>query len=327
MAPIERAPALALATSLVLAACGGDPVGVPSVGTLERDRIELVAESDDPIAEIAVREGDSVEAGQLVLRLDPARVDAQVARAAAARDQAAARVAEATRGPRPERIVEARAALAGARSAAQTAQRELERVEALAEVDVASRSRLDVLRASADEARARKDQARATLDAMLEGTTVEELDQAHSGLAAAEATLLEGQVRRSRLDLLSPAPGRVDALPYEPGERPRPGSVVAVLLAEQAPYARIHVPESVRVHVAPGTVAQIRVEGLDRVYAGRLRQISHEAAFTPYYALTRYDRGRLVYLAEVELTEPAARELPSGVPVEVVFDSGAGNAD
>ena len=48
-----------------------------------------------------------------------------------------------------------------------------------------------------------------------------------------------------------------------------------------------------------------------------VRFLSAQAAFTPYYALTQRDRSRLSYLMEVTLTEPAAKELPTGVPVEV----------
>ncbi|MBW2394876.1 MAG: HlyD family efflux transporter periplasmic adaptor subunit [Deltaproteobacteria bacterium] len=315
-------PAFAL-----LAACGDEPQDAPAVGTLERDRIDLVAESDDPIVEIAVRVGQQVEAGELLLRLDPTRFDARVAQAEARRDEAAARSAEAARGPRAERVEEGRARLAGARSAARTAQRELERAEALAEVDFASRSRLDILRAGADAADAQKGQARAALDALLEGSTAEELDQSSSALAAAEAAVREALVYRERLELRAPVDGQIDALPFERGERARPGTPLVVMLADQAPYARVHVPQAVRVRIAPGSEATVEIEGLERTFRGRLREISNEASFTPYYALTRHDRGRLAYLAEVELVDPEARELPTGVPVEVHFTLGQDDAD
>ncbi|MCP5058886.1 MAG: HlyD family efflux transporter periplasmic adaptor subunit [bacterium] len=283
----------------ILFACSGDPQDTPAVGTLERDRIDLVAESDDPIVEIAVRVGQQVEAGESLLRLDPTRFDARVAQAEARRDEALARSAEATRGPRAERIEEGRARLAGARSAARTAQRELERAEALVDVVFSSRSRLDILRAEADAARSQSAQARASLDALLEGSTAEQLEQSSSALAAAEAAVREALVYRERLELRAPVAGQIDALPFELGERARPGTPLVVILADHAPYARVHVPEAVRVLVAPGSEATIAVEGLDKSYRGRLREVSHEASFTPYYALTRHDRGRLAYLAEV----------------------------
>ncbi|MEJ2299842.1 MAG: hypothetical protein P8X94_15375 [Woeseiaceae bacterium] len=44
--------------------------------------------------------------------------------------------------------------------------------------------------------------------------------------------------------------------------------------------------------------------------------MSSEAAFTPYYALTERDRGRLSYVAKIDITD-AGERLPDGVPVEV----------
>jgi HlyD family secretion protein len=166
---------------------------------------------------------------------------------------------------------------------------------------------------------ARRDEARAALEALLRGTTAEELEQDESALAAAEAALAEAQLRLARLEVRAPVAGRVDALPFEIGERPPAGSVVAVLLAEGAPHARVHVPEPLRVRLAPGTPARVRVEGVDAVFTGRVRSVAHDAAFTPYFALSEQDRSRLSYVAEVELTDPRARELPSGVPAEVRF--------
>jgi HlyD family secretion protein len=47
--------------------------------------------------------------------------------------------------------------------------------------------------------------------------------------------------------------------------------------------------------------------------------VASEAAFTPYFALTERDRGHLAYLAEIDLVGETARELPTGLPVEVTF--------
>jgi HlyD family secretion protein len=50
-----------------------------------------------------------------------------------------------------------------------------------------------------------------------------------------------------------------------------------------------------------------------------MRMISSEAAFTPYYSLTERDRKHLAYLAEIDLVGEEARDLPTGLPVEVTF--------
>ncbi len=131
------------ARSSLVIACGGKDEAPFAVGTLERDRVELRAETDDPIVEIAAREGDDLAAGALVLRLDDARLAAQRERAAARRDEARARLAELVRGPRQERLAEARARLEGDDNAVAIAERELERARDLAGSGVVPAQRVD----------------------------------------------------------------------------------------------------------------------------------------------------------------------------------------
>src|ERR1700741_1402098 len=87
---------LAAMAVLPLAGCGG---GDPALlGTLERDRVELVAEAQEPIVEVAVREGDSVAAGQLLLKLDPGAAQQRLEQARATAEQAGRRHAELAAG-------------------------------------------------------------------------------------------------------------------------------------------------------------------------------------------------------------------------------------
>lgn len=296
---------------------GGPPA---AVGTLERDRLDLVAEAAEPVAERPVAEGSWVEAGTLLVRLDDARLAAQLAQAGAARDRAAARLAEIVRGPRAERLAEARAQLEGREGRLTTARRDLARTQDLFERGVVSPQRLDAARAAFDEALAARDAVRAQLAELEDGSTREQLEQARATLQEAEAALRDARIRTDRLEVRAPVAGWLEALPYEIGERPPAGGVVAVLLAGEAPYARVYVPESVRVHVLPGTAVRVHVDGLDEPLRGRVRTVASDASFTPFFALTERDRGRLVYLAKVDLVDPGARSLPSGVPVEVEFE-------
>jgi len=307
--------------AVLLAACDPDGRGLPAVGTLERDRIEIVAEARETILEIPIREGLAVRAGEVVARQDPARAEATVARAQAALARAEARLAELVRGPRREEIAQARARLAGAESRKATDEKEYARVADLVERKLASPSDLDAAFARRDLSRAERDEAAAALEALLEGTTVEELDQARAAADEARAALDDARIGLSRLTLRAPRDGTVDALPYKDGDRPPAGAPVVVLLADQAPYARVYVPQAVRARVAPGLAAVVTVEGVDGAFEGVVRYVSSEAAFTPYYALTERDRGRLTYVAEVVLPAEAARDLPSGLPVEVDFPS------
>lgn len=314
--PIYR---LAVVFALLLSACSENTRLPDIVGTLAWDRIELVAEIGEPITEIRVREGDRVSAAQVVLQQDASRYQAQLDEAEATRAQAAARLAELRRGPRSERILEARARLAGADSVLDARNKDLARIRSLVARKLMSNQDLDRARADRDTALANRDAARAELDELLAGTTAEELKQATDAVARAEAAARAARLTLERLTIRAPQPARVDALPYKVGERPAPGTVVAVLLGGEAPYARVYIPEQLRVHITPGRAAEVMIDGMPEPFAARVRSVSQEATFTPYFALTERDRSRLSYVAEVVLTGPAASALPAGVPVRVTF--------
>lgn len=305
--------------TLVLGGCDAEPTALPLVGTLERDRIEIVAEANERIAALLVVEGDHVAADEVLARLDDSLAQVEVKRAAAARDRAAQRLAELVRGPREERIREARARLKGAADTRLIQQREHARISELVDRDLASALDLDLARNRLDNAMAEVEALRAVLDALLDGTTAEEIAQAEAQLAEADALLEAAQIVASRYEIVAPRAGQIDALPYKLGERPPARATMIVMLADQAPYARVFVPEPLKAQVAPGLAAVVTVDGVARSYDAVVRYVSAEASFTPYFALTERDRGRLSYLAEVALTADDARELPVGAIVEVDF--------
>jgi HlyD family secretion protein len=306
---------------LVLPACEPPRADVV-VGTLERDRLELVAEAPEPIVEIAVREGDRVEQDALLVRLEDRLAGAQLAEAEAARDRAKARLAELVRGTRPELVAEARAQVAQAASTLDEARSNLDRIEPLAADGVEPAARLDEARRRVGESEGRFDAARANLERLVDGATLEELDQARAAVDETEAALAGQRLVAERLVVRAPCAGVVDALPYEIGERPQAGATLVVLLAGGAPYARVYVPEPIRAGVRPGVAAQIEVDGRMGHLRGIVRRVSHEPTFTPYFALTEHDRSRLVYVAEVDLVDAEAQELPAGLPVVARFTGG-----
>jgi HlyD family secretion protein len=298
------------------AACEGTTDDRRVVGELASDRLELVAEVNEPILEILVAEGETVTAGQLILRQDDARAKTRLAEAEAAAGQAKARLDELVRGPREEQIRQARANLGGAERDVEFRELGYARARDLLEEDLASEQERDRAKAQLDAAKATLALRRAQLEELLAGTTIEELEQAEHALLQAESRRDSARIDVARHEIRAPVSGIFDSRLFEQGERPVPGQPVAVMLGGDQPYARIFVPENLRVRVTPGIEAAIHVDGLDRPVPGRVRWVASEAAFTPYFALTERDRGRLTFLAKVDITEDRQR-LPDGVPVEV----------
>ena len=289
-----------------------------AVGELASDRIELTAEVAEPIVEIAVAEGAGVGAGQLLVRQNSDRATARLAEATAQYAQATARLDELVRGPRGEQIRAARSNVEGATLELEFRTAEYERAQQVHAKKLASPETLDRAKAAYDAAQTNLDIRRLQLEEMLAGTTVEELAQAEQGVKQAKARRKLAQVDLDRHELRAPVDGIVDSRLFEQGERPAPGQPVMIMLSGEQPYARVYVPEHLRVRIKSGTPAKIFVDGLQNPVDGRVRWVASEAAFTPYFALTERDRGRLSFIAKVDIAEDRER-LPDGVPVEVEF--------
>ena len=302
--------------AMALAGCDNEDNLNIVVGELASDRIELIAEVNEPILEIPVAEGDAVTAGQLILRQDATRASARLREAEAAVGQARAQLDELVRGPRQEQIAQARANLAGAKREIEFRRTQFQRASDLLEKELAPPETRDRAQAELDAAAANLELRSAQLEELLAGTTFEELAQAEQALDQAEARRDGAVLDVERHRLTAPVDGIFDSRLFEVGERPPAGQPVAVLLGGRQPYARVYIPERLRAQVRPGTGARVTVDGLDTPIAARVRWVAHEAAFTPYFALTERDRGRLTYLAKIDIDDPQER-LPDGVPVEV----------
>ena len=309
----------ALAGSLALVACSRqDHSTVP--GTLERDRVELVADANEAITSLPFAEGATVKAGDVVVVQDPALSAADLDAARAQLAEAESRAEELKNGPRSTTIRAAIARRDNARAQRDSAVRERDRLLGLVARSLVSKQEADRQSAVADAAEASLREAEADLRELQEGTRAEQVAQANQAADIARATLKGLETTSSRLEVRTPIAGTIDALPFRVGEKPARGATVAVLLATTAPFARVHVPEPIRAHVKVGTPATLRVDGIDRTFNGKVRFIASEAEFTPYYSLTAADRSRLAFMAEVVIDDKEGATLPAGMPVDVTLD-------
>ncbi len=187
-----------VASVFLVAGCEAEDNTNRIVGELASDRVELTAEFAEPVVELLVAEGDTVTAGQVLMRQDASRANARLAETEAALGQAQARLDELVRGPRSEQIEAARAAVEGARDELVFRRSEYARMQEIYEKDLASEEMLDRAKANLDAAVSNDKLRRAQLQELLTGTTVEELAQAENAVkqAAARRDLL-ARSRRS----------------------------------------------------------------------------------------------------------------------------------
>lgn len=303
---------LLLAIAALLGACAKAPP--QALGTLEFDRISLPSPVAERIVEVGVREGERVRAGQLLLQLDASHTRAELAAAEAQAQQQRELLREAQVGPRKEDIARARADLAAAVATARQARANYERLQPLAGEDYVSAADLDRARAAAGSADGAVGAARAALDVLLHGSRPEQIAQARAAVASAEAQAAAQRVLLGKLDVVAPRDGIVDSIPYKLGDQAPVGAPLAILLAGEAPYARIYVPEPLRAGLRVGDRVRVFVDGREQSFEGQVRMIRNEPVFTPYYALIGDDAARLSFIAEVSLGGAAA-DLPAGLPL------------
>lgn len=147
-------------------------------------------------------------------------------------------------------------------------------------------------------------------------------DEALALVAEREARIAQVTKRLDDLTVRSPVAGVVDQIAFEEGERVPAGGVVAVVLSDERPWVRVWMPAGAVAGAAPGTPAEVAVEGLDGRLSGSVLDVAREPEFTPHFALTERESGHLVYETRIALDE-APEDLRPGLPAQVWIRLGA----
>lgn len=301
--------------SISLLGCEDSSTGI-ALGTLERDRIAHTATANEVVVSLPVIQGKRVSKGDVLVQLDTQQQTALTAKAEAHLAEAKANLKKLRNGARAEEVAAASAKLEGSKAALIQSEAAYIRAKNLVVKDLVSQATLDRTLASKDSDTAAVHAAEEELRILTNGTRFEDLLVGEANLAVMQAALASENKKLADLTIVATRDGLLDNLPWNLGERVALGSPVAIVLAGIAPYARIYIPEPYRVKITVGSSLIIHVDGLNESILGKVRWISSEPAFTPYYALNQEERSRLMYLAEVQLPE-SFDELPNGIPVEV----------
>jgi HlyD family secretion protein len=289
-----------------------------ALGTLERDRITHSATVNEVLVDLPIERGTVVKKGDVLAQLDTTKQLARVAKVKADLASAKAHFIKLKNGARAEEVAQAQARLAATEAVLVEAQQNYTRTVEIVEKDLAPKIRLDSAQANLDAAEANVEAAKQQLTELTNGTRVEDLQVAAANVAAQRALLLAEEKLLSELTITATRDGLLDNLPWNLGERVTLGSPLAIVLAGDAPYARIYLPQAARASIKVGDSLSVKIDQYPEPITGTIRWLSHDAAFTPYYGLNQYDRSRLMYLVEVQLPLEY-HHLPTGLPVEVLL--------
>lgn len=285
-------------------------------GQVERDRLTLTAPVGEQVAEIWVSEGQQVEAGAPLLRLNDTIAQARVQQKQADLAQAKAKLDELLAGARSEEIERAEAVIAEAKANVTQAQQDFTRTQRLYKTRVLTKADLDQAQAALATAKAKLEQAQQSWQQLHNGTRSEQVAQGRALVAAAQANLAVEQQHLADLTLVAQQAAIVDVMPWRVGDRVMAGTQLVGLLATQRPYVRAYIPATWLDRVSLGSSVRILVDGREEALSGTVRKVRSEPAYTPFYALNERDRARLMYLTDIDL-DTAGQALPTGLNLEV----------
>ena len=325
-----RGVPLAIASIAVLGCAEGPPPDVLRVsGHVEATEVLVATEAAGPIVELLVAEGDRVEAGATLARLETRDTDLQLDRARAERGAAAAQLALLQAGARAEDVAQARAQIAAAEAEVTVveaevaaASRDLERFDSLLRANAGSekqrddaRARLDGARARQRAAEARVQAARETLARLEAGSRREEIEAARATVAAADAQIALLEKARRDAEVVSRVSGVVTETLVEEGEIVARGAPLLVVTDLGRAWANLFVPEPMVPRVSLGQAATVLTDAPGVRLDGTVTFVSPSAEFTPRNVQTADERSKLVYRIKVTVDN---REgiLKAGMPVD-----------
>ena len=256
----------------------GLPPGIASGnGRLEAVEVDVATKIAGRLGEIGPREGDWVEAGAVVARLDADDLRAQLRAAQAQVVQARRAVDETQAGVRKSR---SDLALAG---------KTLKRSEELVGRGFISRNKLDADQTGMEGAMAGMAQARSRVG------------EADAAVAAAQAKVDSLTATLNDTSLQAPISGRVLYRLAEPGEVLAAGGKALTLVDLSDMFMTIYLPTDKAGQVALGSEARIVLDALPgQAIPATVSFVAPKAQFTPREVETRSEREKLMFRLKVK---------------------------
>ncbi len=256
------------------------PEGIVSGnGRIEAVQVDIATKIPGRVETVEVREGDLVQKGDLLAKIDSAQLRAQALRA------------EADIASAESLVAAAEAQVAQADAQLKLSERELARTSQLLERGHTSQETYDTRLSQRDVAKANLAAAKATLISRKRGVDA----------AVAGRKEIETQIDDTRL--IAPTFGRVLYRLSEPGEIVTAGGKVMTLVNLAEVYMEIFLPTVSAHRLAIGSDARIVVDGADFAVPATVTFVSPEAQFTPKQVETATEREKLMFRIKVRVPE------------------------
>lgn len=241
-------------------------------GQIEAVQVDIAARAGGRVAEVLVREGETVRPGDLLVQMDTRQLEAQLARAEADIARAESDVAAAV------------AMVAQSEARLIFAEQELTRTQELVGRGVVSQEQLE----------ARTSEARVAEANLTSSQASETAQRRRVDAALAQRREIATQIEDSRL--ISTVQGRVLYRLAEPGEVIGSGATALVVVDLTDVYMEFFLPSAQAHQVAIGSEARIVLDIFDDMAApATVSFVSPQSQFTPRSVEIREERDNLMF--------------------------------
>lgn len=287
-------------------------------GNVDVREVTLSFRGSDRVKDILVEEGDTVEEGQVLARLDTDELNINLRKTKAQIAAQQSTVAKLHNGTRAEEIAQAQQRYKAAEAAASNAQGIYERRQAVYDsVEGVSEQDLDNARSQAEAKQAELEAAKEALREARNGPRSEDIEAAEANLQALEEEQSREEYLLSQYELRAPMKGVIRSRLLEVGDMASPSTPVFKLSLLDKKWVRAYVKESDLGHIYEGQSARVFIDSQrDKPIAGQVGYISDTAEFTPKTVQTDELRTALVYEVRIYVDD-VENVLRLGMPATV----------
>jgi HlyD family secretion protein len=314
-----------LAALALLTACGQQPMAMQ--GVIECDEETLAFPEAGRVTTVAVAEGERINAGVELARLDGDQQRLALASATADLAVAQASLAVVRSAARPEDIAAATAKLAASRAVLVDATTDQQRKEHLLASAAVTQQAYDASVARLASATAAVTADEQALAAAQAGGAAPDVALATAQVVAAQARLEMARDHLAKTVLLSvPGPRVVRHIQLKVGMMALPGTPALTLADLDHPYIDVFVPEGIASSLKIGDRASARCDvatatamgagASQTTIEGRVERVGERLEYTPRFLFGPADRPHLMIRVRVRLAGPAPA---AGVPADVTF--------
>ncbi|MGD0158583.1 MAG: efflux RND transporter periplasmic adaptor subunit [Terracidiphilus sp.] len=268
------------------------------------------------IAELPIEEGQEVQDGALLARLEDADYRQRVRVDEAGVGVRQSNLALTLAGTREQEIKAVQQNMLDAKADLEEKQIDADRAQKLFAKDEATAQERDLAATALKRSQATYAAAQQRYNEAVEGSRKEDIAIAQANLKQAQTDLGLSQVDLGYTVLRSPFTGVITVREAELGEVVAPGTPVVTLADLDHVWLRAYIAETDLGRIRWGQDATITTDTYPgKKYHGRISFISPSAEFTPKSVQTTTERVTLVYRIKIDLDNPN-HELKPGMPAD-----------